>query len=80
MTTAPVTTIVADSSGCATCCSMSSTFSTSRTTLVCTMEALVREWKPMDMLCSRAVSPFRRSAPICRTAPMYRFVYCTWLG
>ena len=70
MTIAPSTTIVADSSGWVICWSITSTFSTSRTTLVCTIEALTREWKPMDRLCSRAVRPLRRSAPICRTAPM----------
>ena len=43
--------IVDDSSGCVTCCSMSSMFSTSRTTLVCTMEELTFVWYPIERLC-----------------------------
>ncbi len=46
------------------CCSISSTFSTSRTTLVCTIDEFAREWNPIDRLCSRAASALRRSAPI----------------
>ncbi len=42
--TAPSITMVADSSGCVTCCSISSTFSTSRTTLLCTTAELARVW------------------------------------
>ena len=44
MVIAPVITMIEDSSGCVTCCSINSTFSTSRTTLVCTIEELTREW------------------------------------
>ena len=43
-TIAPISTMIDDSSGWVTCCSMSSTFSTSRTTLVCTIEELTRVW------------------------------------
>ena len=39
-----IITIDDDSSGWVTCCSMSSTFSTSRTSFVCTIEALTRVW------------------------------------
>ena len=36
--------------GCVTCCSISSMFSTSRTTLVCTMDVDTPVWKPIDRL------------------------------
>ena len=67
---APIITIVADSSGWVTCCSISSTFSTSRTTLVCTIEELTREWYPIDRLCRRCARALRRSAPVSRTTVM----------
>ena len=75
-----MSTMVAESSGCVVCCSMTSTFSTSRTTLVCTIAEFAREWKPIDSDCSRAASALRRSAPIERTAPMKSRVYITWFG
>ena len=80
MTTAPMSTIVAESSGCAVCCSMTSTFSTSRTTFVCTIAEFARVWKPIESAWSRAARALRRSAPTCRTAPMKQRVYITWLG
>ena len=74
MMIAPVTTVVCARTGCVTCWSMSSTFSTSRTTFVWTSDDDVREWKPIERLWRRSVSALRRSAPICRTAPMKSFV------
>ncbi len=70
MAIAPISTMNDESSGWVTCCSMSSTFSTSRTTLLCTSEALTRVWYPIDRLCRRAARALRRSAPVSRTTVM----------
>ena len=66
-TIAPVMTMVWASTACVTCCSISSMFSTSRTTLVWTIDVDTRVWKPIDRLCRRAARALRRSAPLWRT-------------
>ena len=60
-TTAPVRVKRAERKVGRACCIIISMLSTSRTTLVCTIEALCRLWKPID-------SRWRRSARALRTS------------
>ncbi len=79
-TIAPVMTMVCASTAWVTCCSISSMFSTSRTTLFCTIDADTRVWNPIERVCRRAASALRRSAPLWRTAPMKSLVHSTCIG
>jgi len=68
ITIAPVRVNTVESTVGNACCIISSRFSTSRTTLVCTIEALCRLWNPIDRRCRRSVRALRTSTAIDRVA------------
>ena len=71
---------IALSSGPTPCCNMSSTFSTSRTTLVWITDALDREWYPIESSCRRCVKALRSVTARSRTVLKKSVTHATLVG